>query len=216
MYSFFNKELLYRAFSVIIFIPIAIIPLFFSKYLSVIIYLLFASIIIDELNRIKKNLSKNILFYKIYIIIAVSSFLLFLFLLITEYVPVFLLLSIIIVIWSFDTFSYVGGKLIGGKKLIPHISSGKTISGLISGILMAIIISKVIFDCIGVDKEFSLAYVILIITIAFAGDTLVSVFKRLASIKDSGNIMPGHGGLLDRFDSFILVFFIFGIYKLVI
>jgi len=59
-------------------------------------------------------------------------------------------------------------------------------------------------------------FTILIVILSFIGDTSVSLLKRYASIKDSGIIMPGHGGLLDRFDSFIMVFFIYGISNLVI
>ena len=66
-----------------------------------------------------------------------------------------------------------------------------------------------------IKYELSIYFIALIIVLSFFGDTLVSILKRYASIKDTGNIMPGHGGLLDRFDSFIAVFFVIGTLNLI-
>ena len=139
---------------------------------------------------------------------------LFLFLLITEIVSLFFILATIATIWLFDTFSYIGGKIIGGAKLMPKISSGKTVSGLITGVLVTVLLIQILFYYLEIEHIFSIYYTLLIIILSFVGDTVVSMLKRYASIKDSGKIMPGHGGLLDRFDSFIIVFLIFGISSL--
>ncbi len=213
MSNIFNRELVYRIFSVLVFIPVVIMPLLFSNYLSVIIFLLFTSIILIEINNMKMKVSKTYIF-DIYSLVVIVSFFLFLFLLINS-ISIESTLLLIIIIWLFDTFSYLGGKIIGGVKLMPRISSGKTVSGLITGVLMTLLFFAVFSIFFDSDK-FSITFVMLILLLSFIGDTLVSLLKRYASIKDSGNIMPGHGGLLDRFDSFIIVFFIVGISNLII
>ncbi len=210
MNNIFNKELLYRVISLLFFLPIVILPIFFSNYVSTIIYLLFLSVILNEANDMKIKSKYNFIFYVFYII-SISSFFLFILLLITGYITNYELLTILIIIWLFDTFSFLGGKLIGGMKLMPSISSGKTVSGLIIGILSTLIIAQIFLSTVNVQYKISITHVLIIIALSFAGDTFASLLKRFSYVKDSGNIMPGHGGLLDRFDSFIMVFFIFGI-----
>lgn len=213
MSDFFTKELLYRLGSVIVFVPLVILPLIYNNYFSVIVFLFITSIICLEINQMKNK--KRIYFvFNLYLIFTVLSFFLFLFLLITEIVSLFFLLAIIATIWLFDTFSYIGGKIIGGAKLMPKISSGKTISGLITGVLVTVFLIQLLFYYLEIEYKFSIYYTLFIITLSFVGDTVVSMLKRYASIKDSGKIMPGHGGLLDRFDSFIIVFLILGISSL--
>ena len=97
---------------------------------------------------------------------------------------------------------------------MPKISSGKTISGLITGVFVTVLLIQLSYYYLEIEFKFSIYYTIFIIALSFVGDTIVSMLKRYASIKDSGKIMPGHGGLLDRFDSFIIVFLIFGISNL--
>ena len=213
MNNLFNKELVYRIFSVLIYAPLVILPLYYSNYASLIVYLLFISIIINEINEMSQKVNK-VYYFKFFLVITVSSFFLFLFLLITEIVSNHLLIHAIIIIWLFDTFSFLGGKIIGGVKLMPKISSGKTVSGLLIGIIMTFLASHFLINLLFNEHKFSILSISLIIFLSFVGDTLVSLLKRYALIKDSGNIMPGHGGLLDRFDSFIMVFFILGIINL--
>ena len=210
MSNFFTKELFYRLGSVIIFVPTVILPLIYNSYFSVIIFLFITSIICIEVNQMKKKIGGHLIF-NLYLSITVLSFFLFLSLLITEKVPLYFLLIIIAIIWLFDTFSYIGGKIIGGVKLMPKISSGKTISGLVTGTFVTLLLIEVIIYYLGIKYKFSVYFTLFIIALSFVGDTVVSMLKRYASIKDSGNIMAGHGGLLDRFDSFIVVFLIFGI-----
>ena len=213
MSKFFTKELLYRIGSVIVFVPLVILPLIYNNFVSVIVFLFIAAIICLEINQMKnKNISY--LIFNLYLAFAVLSFFLFLFLLITEIVSLLFILATIATIWLFDTFSYIGGKIIGGAKLMPKISSGKTVSVLISGVFMTVLLIQLLFFYLETEYKFSLYYTLFIIALSFVGDTVVSMLKRYASIKDSGKIMPGHGGLLDRFDSFIIVFLIFGISNL--
>ena len=213
MSDFFTKELLYRLGSVIVFVPLVILPLIYNNYFSVIVYLFITSIICLEINQMK-NKNGSYLIFNLYLAFTVLSFFLFLFLLITEIVSLLFILASITTIWFFDTFSYIGGKIIGGVKLMPKISSGKTVSGLITGVFMTVLLIQLLFYYLEIEYKFSIYYTIFIIALSFVGDTIVSMLKRYASIKDSGKIMPGHGGLLDRFDSFIIVFLIFGISNL--
>ena len=215
MSNFFTKELLYRLVSVFVFVPTVILPLIYNNYFSVIIFLFIASIICLEINQMKYKISSYLIF-NLYLAITVISFFLFLFLLITEKISLYFLLTIIAIIWLFDTFSYIGGKIMGGAKLMPKISSGKTISGFVTGVIATALLIELIIYFFEIKYEFSIYFTLFIISLSFVGDTVVSMLKRYASIKDSGNIMPGHGGLLDRFDSFIAVFLIFGILSLFI
>tara|TARA_Y100000768_G_scaffold367327_1_gene330307 strand:+ start:209 stop:637 length:429 start_codon:yes stop_codon:yes gene_type:complete len=124
-------------------------------------------------------------------------------------------IEIIVTIWIFDTFCYLGGKIFNGKKLMPNISKGKTFNGLYIGIIATLLIAGLYYLEFYSDLYKIPFQVIPIIILSFLGDLIVSVLKRSVNIKDSGNIMPGHGGIIDRMDSFVFVFFFFGIYLII-
>ena len=115
------------------------------------------------------------------------------------------LLYIVILVSSMDVFAYLGGKLFGKRKIIPIISKGKTIEGTIIGLFFTTFISLFIKDLMNFNFINSLFYGFFIGIIAFFGDLLESIFKRNIGVKDSGKLIPGHGGLLDRFDGYLLV-----------
>ena len=120
-----------------------------------------------------------------------------------------ILISIFVLIWTNDTFAYLVGKSIGKHKLFERISPKKTIEGFIGGIVFAVIASYFIskYFLMLPEKNIFIWFIIASIVGVFGtiGDLVESKFKRIAGIKDSGNIMPGHGGILDRLDSVIFV-----------
>ncbi len=119
------------------------------------------------------------------------------------------LLLYALIIASVDTFAMIGGKTIGGTKLAPKISPNKTWSGLASGVVAAGIVSLIAGICI---RRYNVQYSLLQYFLAGVilggveqcSDLFISCFKRKFHIKDSGSIIPGHGGVLDRFDGIIL------------
>ena len=132
--------------------------------------------------------------------------------------------SLIVLLFAFlipiftDTFAYLVGGIFGGKKLAPKISPKKTISGAVGGFLFCILLSVVVFSIFNAIPSISTIFesvginlwkIALISSVGSVlsqiGDLIESYFKRSAGVKDSGNILPGHGGILDRFDSYMLV-----------
>lgn len=117
------------------------------------------------------------------------------------------ILFALLIVWVTDTGAYIFGRLFGKNKLWPEISPNKTIEGFVGGILSSTIIA-IIFS-INYDMPLSILPLILV-TWLFSmfgqlGDLVESALKRHFDVKDSGNLLPGHGGILDRFDSFIFV-----------
>ena len=127
--------------------------------------------------------------------------------------PWFIPLLIVCSIWINDTMAYIVGSLVG-KRPLSKISPKKTWEGTIGGIILATITTGLIFSYInaGIVRSYSFEflttplYIIAAIAAIFGtfGDLLESKLKRMAGVKDSGNLMPGHGGFLDRFDSLLL------------
>jgi phosphatidate cytidylyltransferase len=128
-----------------------------------------------------------------------------------------ILIGIFVLIWTNDTFAYVVGKSIGKNKLFERISPKKTIEGFFGGLTFSILGSVVIaLYFIGTANiRIWIGIAILVSIFATLGDLIQSKFKRIAGVKDSGKIMPGHGGILDRLDSIIYVApFIFLFYQI--
>ena len=115
------------------------------------------------------------------------------------------ILYAVILVSTMDIFAYLGGKLFGKRKIIPAISKGKTIEGTFIGLTSTIFISYFIKDLMNFNVIYSLIYGFFIGILAFSGDLLESAFKRKIGVKDSGKLIPGHGGLMDRFDGYFLV-----------
>jgi phosphatidate cytidylyltransferase len=116
------------------------------------------------------------------------------------------IISILIIIWMNDTFAYLSGITLGKHKLFESVSPKKTIEGFIGGIVFScvagILLAKFYME------EPIIYWIIIALIVGFfgtLGDLIESKFKRVAGVKDSGNIMPGHGGFLDRLDSIIFV-----------
>lgn len=109
----------------------------------------------------------------------------------------FLILSI------FDSFSQIAGQLWGRRKLFRKISPQKTVEGLIGGIIVAVASSWLLKDIIKGTEFYPMRLATGIVAFAFLGDMITSFYKRAYNVKDFSNLIPGHGGFLDRFDSLI-------------
>ncbi|PWB27547.1 phosphatidate cytidylyltransferase [Flavobacterium sp. HTF] len=124
-----------------------------------------------------------------------------------------IIIGLFVLIWTNDTFAYLVGKSIGKHKLFERVSPKKTIEGFLGGVVFAalagFLISKFYIQPNPAfsNKSILIWTIIALIVSVFGtiGDLIESKFKRIAGVKDSGSIMPGHGGILDRLDSVIFV-----------
>ncbi|SDW95119.1 phosphatidate cytidylyltransferase [Aequorivita viscosa] len=128
-----------------------------------------------------------------------------------KFVP-YLIVSVFILMWSNDTFAYLIGKNFGKHKLLERVSPKKTIEGFLGGMLGALLAGFIIFNItksynlIDTEKYELWVWICMAIIVSFfgtVGDLIQSKFKRQAGVKDSGIIMPGHGGMYDRLDSIL-------------
>ncbi len=107
--------------------------------------------------------------------------------------------------WASDTFAYFAGKAMGKQKLCPQISPGKTVEGFIGGVAGTIITALIAAYLFNFPLLHGAGMGLLIAFVAPLGDLAESLLKRACGLKDSGAILPGHGGVLDRFDSILFV-----------
>ena len=115
-----------------------------------------------------------------------------------------LIVSIFVLIWANDTFAYVVGKSIGKHKLLERISPKKTIEGFVGGLIGSVIASIVLCNYTTLfDLKIWISLALIASVFGTIGDLIQSKFKRQAGVKDSGVLMPGHGGLYDRLDSIV-------------
>lgn len=108
-----------------------------------------------------------------------------------------------LIVCAFDGFSQVTGQLFGRHALAPQISPKKTVEGSLGGFLFAIGLALLLRPLLGTGALQALAVSCFIVAAALTGDMLASLVKRRSHIKDFSNLIPGHGGILDRFDSFL-------------
>jgi len=127
-----------------------------------------------------------------------------------------IILMVFVLTWAVDTGAYFSGRLFGNKKLAPSISPNKTWEGAIGGTIATMLVAVILYLTVVPSWVFTVNWVftgsgiitamILGLLISLAGqfgDLLASLLKRSANVKDSGNLLPGHGGVLDRFDSIL-------------
>lgn len=174
--------------------------------LSLVVIIMLAIIIITLLRNSSASIAKisETIFGLIYIVIP--------FFIMTEFYQTDtptglpeLLIGFFIILWFNDVFAYIVGSLIGRTKLFEKVSPKKTWEGTVGGTVLSLLSAYLIstfFLSINITDWLVIGLIISIF--ATLGDLTESMFKRQANIKDSGNIMPGHGGVLDRFDGLLL------------
>ncbi|AKC60443.1 phosphatidate cytidylyltransferase [Blochmannia endosymbiont of Camponotus (Colobopsis) obliquus] len=122
---------------------------------------------------------------------------------IDPYIGSWWLLYFMVLIWSVDSGAYIFGSVFGCHKLAPKISFNKTWEGVFGGLLTCIIFGVIFYNYTPINISPCILLICSTITVIFSilGDLFESMLKRTANVKDSGNIIPGHGGVLDRMDS---------------
>lgn len=127
----------------------------------------------------------------------------------------------LLIVWATDIGAYMIGRQYGKHKLMPSVSPNKTIEGAIGGIVSAVVVALIFLliypsqQHFGYEMWLMLIFVAIFSVVGQFGDLVESSVKRHYEVKDSGNILPGHGGILDRFDSLLFVFpimHLFGIF----
>lgn len=201
---------------------IFIVLIFFSLLLSIFLYFPFSILVILFFSLfytfnflIKKNTDnykKWLLYGFLYICIPLLIFIHIQ----NLYDDKILLIWFLVVVFSTDIFSYIFGKLIKGPKIFPITSPSKTYSGTFLGIFFAST-SGIVFSLMFINNiklSYNIIFCILISSSALFGDFFISKIKRIFKVKNSGNLLPGHGGFLDRYDSiaFSLIVLFFLIY----
>ena len=126
------------------------------------------------------------------------------------------ILWLVACVWATDIGAYVVGRTAGGAKLAPRISPGKTWSGLIGGMAWAAVASAAVGYAVGLGHSIELAVIgAALAVVGQGGDLLESAAKRRAGVKDSGTLIPGHGGVLDRIDALMAVLVVVALARLI-
>ena len=215
-----SQNLLKRLITSIVLLSLLIIINFSHQYIFILSIFLIGLIICLEANNLfsqllnnkysKKNSFVNILNIKFVMLNIITFCYIFFIFCNLSYViyksesPIFFLYLISICFFT-DIGGYVFGKIIGGKKL-SKISPNKTISGTVGSFIFSIIPLIIVLNFNYIDLEFNITNIIfclLISLISQLGDLFISFIKRKAKVKDTGNLLPGHGGILDRVDGII-------------
>ena len=191
-----------RIISALVLLPIALMAIFYSKDLFLFLAISVAILMTSEWLDMSKEMDdqkKWRLIGFFYIAIPVYSVIK-----LRNY-NVEVLFWMFAVIWSTDIFAFFAGKTLGGAKIAPTISPNKTWSGLIGGILASMIIGFLSSFMFAGGTLFFILLSAFLSIIEQLSDLLESKFKRIFGVKDSGNIIPGHGGILDRLDGMMLL-----------
>jgi phosphatidate cytidylyltransferase len=191
-----------RIISGLVMIPVAVYAIFYSR--SVFLFVAISAAVLMafewiDITKSAKNQKKWRILGFFYILIPIFSVIKI------RFYDVDVLFWMFAIIWSTDIFAFFAGKILGGAKLMPSVSPNKTWSGLAGGVLASILIgitSSLMFK--GGILFFALWSAILSL-VEQASDLFESKIKRIFGVKDSGNIIPGHGGVLDRLDGMIFV-----------
>lgn len=205
-----TKNLSERILTSLLLLFVLCIGIFINKYLFLALLIVSSFISFNEFNKlIKKSFKKGIIFITTFQIFSALFFILFTYASYQIYgrSPIAIIWIISICIFS-DTGGFVIGKLVGGKKL-TKISPNKTIAGSVGSFIFALI--PLIFLSV-VNEIYNNVHLTQLVVVSLllslicqSGDLLISYFKRKAKVKDTGSILPGHGGLLDRIDGLIFV-----------
>ena len=196
-----SSEFIKRVLSSIILIPITLFFIFKGSYLFVFFISICFGLIIYEWHMMSKKKSYRIFGF---IFLIISFYTIYKLRIDNDY---WLLLFVLTICVTTDIGGYVIGNLFKGPKL-TKFSPNKTFAGMIGGYLFSII-SAIVLTNFYYSENLPIKwvfFVILISTISQLGDIIISYFKRLSKIKDTGKIIPGHGGLLDRVDGMIFAF----------
>ena len=127
------------------------------------------------------------------------------------------LLLVLMTVWATDTGAYFAGRRFGKRKLAPRISPNKTLEGLLGGVVAGVLVATLGAWLIGAgDAALPLVALVALLTVLFSivGDLLESLLKRHVGAKDSGNLIPGHGGIMDRIDSQLAALPVFALGKI--
>ncbi len=200
-----NEELIKRIFSSIILIPFVLFFLIKGSLIFNFFLLTCLIIAVYEWN----NMSKNLIYKFLGFIFLLYSFYT-VYRLRNDFNEVYeVLLLLIIICIATDLGGYIFGKLLKGPKL-TRFSPNKTYAGMIGGFILSIILSNIYLMNIFIDSQIipnrTIIFILLVSFVSQIGDIIISYFKRLSNIKDTGKIIPGHGGLLDRVDGMIFAF----------
>jgi phosphatidate cytidylyltransferase len=125
-----------------------------------------------------------------------------------------LVMFVCLLVWAADSGAYFSGKSFGKRKMAPAVSPNKTIEGLIGGIITAVIVAWIFADLFNIQFSSPLHMIVITlvtVVISVLGDLVESMFKRVSGVKDSSNLIPGHGGILDRIDSLTAAFPVFAL-----
>ena len=198
-----SNELFKRILSSIILLPLVFYFIISGSFITIFFIITCFVIACYEWNKMSKNMSNKI-FGFIFLLFSFYSFY-------ELSIELFLLIFVLLICISTDIGGFIFGKIFKGPKL-TKISPKKTYSGMIGGYLLPLILLKIFYvspynftEKIELSFE-SIIFIVLVSSISQLGDIFISYFKRVSNVKDSGNIIPGHGGLLDRVDGMIFAF----------
>ncbi len=194
---------------IVLFSVVSFLLLYFRKYEAFLLFLFFTTLLLLLLhlflNKTKNPHSPEEILKTLSINVIVSFFVLFPlhYLCVLKELNNLYPLILLFAIWASDVSAYFTGKTFGKRKLCPFISPGKTVEGLSGAIFASSLVFALAKGTLGLDLPSAIFFGASLGFLGQAGDIFESAFKRLFGFKDSSSILPGHGGILDRMDSFI-------------